>query len=139
MACIPNSRPSPLFLKPPNGASWCTLWLELTDRAPVRIPRETLIARPRSRAQTRTEKAVLTVVGNANRLGLVREGNDRRHRAEYLLLGHSHPVVYVGEHRRGEEARAWPGVWGWIPSRHQVRSLLATESDVTGNFVALGC
>jgi len=47
-------------LKPPKGASWWTLWFEFTDRAPVRIDRATLMARPRSRVQSDPERPYWT-------------------------------------------------------------------------------
>ena len=53
---MPISRPMPLRLNPPKGASVKTLLAELTPITPVRIPFATRIARPRSRVQIEPDR-----------------------------------------------------------------------------------
>src|SRR6266404_449760 len=52
IAAIPRSRPIPLCLNPPNGASTCTLLCELTLTTPLSIRRETRNALLRSLVQS---------------------------------------------------------------------------------------
>ena len=95
----PPSRPTPLILKPPKGASWlrcAVLMPTLPDAQPLgdghrprRVLREHVVV-----------QAELGAVGERDRLVLVVEGEHDDDRAEDLLLHRLHVGPAVGEQRR---------------------------------------
>src|SRR5207248_732660 len=71
-------------------------------------------------------QAVVGVVGDADRLFLVLDGDGRQHRAEDLVLGDRHLVVDIGE-QGGDHpvARRQLPTWTGAPEHHAVTLLLA--------------
>ena len=76
------------------------------------------------------------VVGNAHRLVGGVEGDDRQHRAENLLLRHSHGVVHAGEDA-GLEIVATRGLQRALATEDQFGAFLATNGHVVGHGLAL--
>src|SRR5215813_14465619 len=86
-------------------------------------------------------QAVLNVIGFADGIGLVVEGNEARHRAENLLLGDAHAIVDVGKNG-GPDIVAGADTCGQLRSirgavdatAQECRSFLRTCHDVTSDF-----
>lgn len=86
-------------------------------------------------------QAIFGVVGQLQRLGLVLERDQARHRAEDLLLGDAHAVVHIGEHRgldelplgqvRRQARRALQA------TGHQARTFLDADANVAGDLVVV--
>src|SRR3954451_25338240 len=94
------SRPMPLCLAPPNGAAGSETTPRLRPTMPVSIRSPTAKRAPQVAAEDERHQPVLGVVGQRDRLVLVREGHDRRDRAEHLLGEDRRAVLHAVEHRR---------------------------------------
>src|SRR5207302_913125 len=83
-----------------------------------------------------TPEPVLAVVGDADGVGVVVEGDDDEHGAEDLLLGNGHRVVDPGENR-GLDVVPLGQVRGPAPSCHQAGAFGLALVDVAEDAVAL--
>ena len=111
---MPSSRPNPDCLKPPNGVETRTEELQLIERTPVSSARATRSARAPLVVQIDPDEPVRRVVGDADRVGLVGERDDRRDRAEDLLA--RDPVVVGRLDERARDTRS-PGPSGTAPRK----------------------
>ena len=101
---MPSSRPNPDCLKPPNGVCGRTEEFEFTDRTPESMrARDPQGARPVARPD-RSRQPERRVVGEAHRLGLVRERDHGRDRAEDLVAGDAVVVRGLDDRARVPEA-----------------------------------
>ncbi|MNO55579.1 hypothetical protein D3C76_460720 [compost metagenome] len=86
-------------------------------------------------------QAVLGVVGQLQRLGLVLERDQAHHRAEDFFLGDAHAVVHVGEHGRLDElplgqVRRQVGR-ALQATGHQAGAFFDADADVAGDLVVV--
>ena len=134
---MPFCRPMPLCLYPPKGMSACPIGMPpLTAKVPVRIRSATPSARSSERREDAAREPVDAVVGDADRVVVVVEGDDDEHRAEDLLLGDRHGVVDVGEQGRLDEP-ALGEVRRPASAQRQGRPLLDPLLDVAEHPVTL--
>src|SRR5262249_46700716 len=81
-------------------------------------------------------EAVVAVVGDADRLRLIRIGDDAQNRAEYLLAGDAHLRVHVGEHGGRDVPAAFPARGMGAPG-DDLRPLVLPDRDVVLHPVLL--
>ena len=107
---MPSSRPKPDCLNPPNGVETRTEEFLLIERTPVSSARATRSARAPFAVQIEPDRPYGGVVGDADRVGLVGEGDDRRDRPEDLLTSDAVVVPRLDERAGIPEARPFGNV-----------------------------
>src|SRR5882672_8738899 len=125
----PYSRPTPEYLKPPQGACGSSVMPLITTR-PDRICDATRRARWRSVPEDRGVETIFRVVGDPDRLvlGVIRD--DTQHGAENLFLGDRHPVRHVDEHRGLHEVTRVETVRMTLATREHLRTFLDALADI---------
>ncbi len=80
-------------------------------------------------------QAIDRVVGDGDRLFVIRVGNDRQHRPEDLLARDGHVIADVGEQRRPHKPAVEPARPTLAAGKQ--RALVDTDTDISLNAIPL--
>ena len=109
----------------------------LTLIEPVRMRLAMVIARAGSPRGHAARQTIAAVIGNADRVFVVLEGDHHQHRAEDFLLGNAHVIGDIDKAGRLDEIAA-AEIGASLATAEQRRAFLLAEFDIAHHPVPTG-